>query len=98
MQNQILKIHRWKVEYGAPKPLKYKRTKTRYDEINTTLLRDKASWELDKIDYSSKIHGCFNLLTQLDKFYAEASVGIKQKIVGLNLPEKFVFTSLFEVA
>jgi hypothetical protein len=27
----------------------------------------------------------------LDKFYVEASVNIKQKIVGLNFPEKLIF-------
>jgi hypothetical protein len=27
----------------------------------------------------------------LNKFYAEASVDIKQKIVGLNFPEKLIY-------
>lgn len=59
--------------------------------VNTTLLRQRASLETDKIDYSSTINGCFNLVKHLDKFYNEASVSIKQKIVGLNFPEKLIY-------
>lgn len=47
--------------------------------------------ELDKVDYSSKIQKSFNLLKHIDKFYSEASVDIKQKIVCLMFPEKLIF-------
>lgn len=69
----------------------YKAIKSRYDEINTTLIRQRASLELDKVDYSSKIQKSFNLLKHIDKFYSEASVDIKQKIVCLMFPEKLIF-------
>jgi hypothetical protein len=69
----------------------YKAIKSRLEDANTTLLRKRASLEVNKVNYNAKIHGSFNLLMQLDKFYAEASVDIKQKIVGLNFPEKLIF-------
>jgi hypothetical protein len=69
----------------------YKEIKLAYEDINTTLLRERASLEIDKVDYSTKINGSFNLLMHLNKFYAEASVDIKQKIVGLNFPEKLIY-------
>jgi hypothetical protein len=76
---------------SAIDPSEYKIIKGKYEEMNTTLLRDRASLEIDKVNYSSKIQGCFNLLMHLDKFYAEASVDIKQKIVCLNFPEKLIY-------
>lgn len=69
----------------------YKSIKSRFEDLNTILLKECASLELDKVDYSSKIHGSFNLLMHLDKFYIEASVELKQKIVGLNFPEKLIY-------
>jgi hypothetical protein len=51
-------------------------------------LRDRASLEIDKVDYSAKISGSFNLLIHLDKFHAEASVDIKQGLwVDLSLKD-----------
>jgi site-specific DNA recombinase len=76
---------------GEIESSEYKAIKSKYDDANTTLLRERASLEMDKVDYTAKIHGCFNLLIHLDKFYREASVDIKQKIVGLNFPEKLIF-------
>ena len=69
----------------------YKSIKSRYDDVNTTLIRQRASLELDNISYSGKIGGSFNLLRNLDKFYNEASIDVKQKIVGLNFPEKLIY-------
>ncbi len=69
----------------------YKSIKLRYDDINTTLIREQASLELGKVDCATKILGSFNLLRHLDKFYLEASVEIKQKLVGLIFPEKLIF-------
>ena len=76
---------------GEIDSFEYKAIKSRFDMANTTLLRERASLELDKVDYSSKINGCFNLLKHLDKFYHEADVSMKQKIVGLNFPEKLIY-------
>ena len=67
----------------------YRAIKSRYEQWNTTLLKDWASLEIDKIDYTSKINGSFNLLRHVDKFYKEATVEIKQKLVGLIFPKKW---------
>lgn len=69
----------------------YKGIKSRFEMANATLLRERASLEMDKVDYVPKINGCFNLLRELDKFYREASVSVKQKIVCLNFPEKLIY-------
>jgi hypothetical protein len=63
-----------------------KAIKSRYEDKNITLFKERAS--IDKVDFNAKIHGCFNLLTHLDKLYAESSVEVKQKIVVLNFPQK----------
>ena len=69
----------------------YKSVKSRYDDVNTTLLKRRASLDIDQVDYSSKVCSSFNLLRHLDKFYNEASVDVKQKLVGLIFPEKLIF-------
>ena len=76
---------------GEIESFEYKAIKSRFDTANTILLRERASLEIDKVDYSSTINGCFNLLKHLDKFYNEANVSMKQKIVGLNFPEKLIY-------
>ena len=67
---------------GEIESFDYKAIKSKYEVLNTTLVRQRASLETDKVDYASTINGCFNLLKDLDKFYNEASVSVKQKIVG----------------
>ena len=69
----------------------YRVVKSNYENANTTLLRIRASLELDKVDYGSKVNGSFNLLKHIDKFYNEARVDVKQKLVGLIFPEKLIF-------
>jgi hypothetical protein len=54
-------------------------------------LREAASLELDQGDYALKINGCFNLLSQLNKFYANANVEVKRRILYLNFPEKLIY-------
>lgn len=76
---------------GEIESFDFKAIKSKFDIANTTLLRERASLEIDKVDYASTISGSFNLLKHLDKFYNEASVSVKQKIVGLNFPEKLVY-------
>jgi site-specific DNA recombinase len=76
---------------GAIEPAEYRTIKSRYEELGTKLLRQKTILDLDKVDYSNKIAGSFNLLRNLDKFYNQADVTTKQKIVSLNFPEKLVF-------
>jgi hypothetical protein len=61
------------------------------NRANTTLLKERESLETDKIDSASKINGSFNFLRHVRKFYAEANVEIKQKLVGLILHEKLIF-------
>ena len=62
-----------------------------FDELNSTLIRERASYELGKVDYSMKVDNAFCLLMGLDKLYRQASTENKQKIVGLNFPEKLIF-------
>ena len=69
----------------------YRAIESKYYIPNTTLLRERASLEIDKTDYKTTIKGSFNLLRHLDKFYKEASVDIKQKLVGLIFTEKLIF-------
>jgi hypothetical protein len=69
----------------------YRTIKSKYDSANTTLLRERASFELDRGNYLNKINSGFNLLKHLDKFYNKASVDMKQKLVGLMFPENFDF-------
>ena len=69
----------------------YRVVKSNYENANTTLLRIRASLELDKVDYGSKVNGSVNLLKHIDKFYNEARVDVKQKLVGLIFPEKLIF-------
>ena len=76
---------------GEIESSEYKGIRSKFEMANSTLLRDRASLEINKVDYSSKINGCFNLLKHLDKFYNEADVNVKQKIVGLNFPEKLIY-------
>lgn len=76
---------------GEIESFDYKAIKSKFEMSNTTLLQERASLEMDKVDYSSTINGSFNLLKHLDKFYDEASVSVKQKIVGLNFPEKLIY-------
>jgi site-specific DNA recombinase len=68
----------------------YRAIKSKYDSQNTTLLRERASLEIDRVDYKTTIKGSVNLLRHLDKFYKEASVDIKQKLVGLIFTEKLI--------
>lgn len=42
--------------------------KSKYDDANTTLLRQRASLEIDQVDYGSKINQGFNLLKHIDRF------------------------------
>jgi hypothetical protein len=63
-----------------------------FDELNSTLIRERASFELGKIDHTEKVDNTFALLMMgLDKFYKEASTENKQKIIVLNFPEKLIF-------
>ena len=55
------------------------------------MLREHASLEIDKTDYKTTIKRSFKLLRHLDKFYKEASVDIKQKLVALIFTEKMIF-------
>jgi hypothetical protein len=59
---------------GAIEPAEYRTIKSRYEELGTKLLRQKTILDLDKVDYSNKIAGSFNLLRNLDKFYNQADV------------------------
>ena len=57
---------------------KYRAIKSKYDNQHTTLLRERASLEIDKVDYETTIKGSCKLLRHLDKFYKEASVDINR--------------------
>jgi site-specific DNA recombinase len=69
----------------------YREIKSRYDEANTTLLKQQASLEINKVDYIAKINKSFNLLKNVDRFYDEASIDIKQKLLCLIFPGKLIF-------
>ena len=51
-----------------------------YDEANTTLLKQRASLEIDNVEYVTKINRSFNLLKNVDRFYEDSSVDIKHKL------------------
>ena len=76
---------------GAIEPSEYRAVKARFEEEETHLLRQKMILDLDKVDYSRKVADSFNLLRHLDKFYHQADVSTKQKLVCLNFPEKLIF-------
>jgi hypothetical protein len=46
----------------------YKSIKGKYDQANVELFLEQSSPEINKLDYTAKIHGSFNLLTHLHKF------------------------------
>ena len=52
----------------------YRAIKSEYGEKNKTLLLQRASLDLEKVDYKKSIRGTFNLLRDLDKFYDMATL------------------------
>ena len=69
----------------------YKAIKSRIEDTNTSLLRESSSINIEKSEFHAKVNGSFNILLHLDKFYREAKVDVKQKLLGLNFPGKLIY-------
>lgn len=69
----------------------YRSIKTKLEENNSNFLREKASLELDNLDYSVLIKNSFNLLKNLDVFYDEANIEMKQRLLSLIFRERLIY-------
>ena len=69
----------------------YRSIKTKLEDSNSSFPREKASLELDNLDYSVLIKNSFNLLKNLDVFYDEANIEMKQRLLSLIFRERLIY-------
>ncbi len=69
----------------------YKKTKQRYEDRLSVLQLKHSQLQFQKSNYSKYMEFGFSLLTNLDHYYKEAELEVKQKIIGSIFPEKLVF-------
>ena len=69
----------------------YKTIKERYEEIIFKLKRQKIDNQEVDNNYSSYLNTSLKFLNNIDNYYIEANVELRQKIVGSVFPEKLIF-------
>lgn len=69
----------------------YKSIKTRFEELNSKLKREKTGLELSDSSYGKYLKQNISMLRNMDQYFEKASLEIKQKIIGSMFPEKLVF-------
>ena len=69
----------------------YKTIKTRFEELNAKLKREKNGLELADSSYGKYLKQNISLLKNIDQYFEKAPLEIKQKIIGSMFPEKLVF-------
>ena len=76
---------------GALQPDSYHRLKSTYLEKKGELERRKAELEHADTNFMKYVRYGLSLLSDLPRYYREAPVAVKQKMVGLIFPGKLVF-------
>lgn len=69
----------------------YRIIKARYEEIIFKLKRQKVDNQSIDNNYSSYLESSLKFLSNIDNYYEEANVEMRQKIVGSVFPEKLIF-------
>ncbi len=71
--------------------IEYRAIKERYEEIISTLSRQQMESNSIDDNYSEYLKASLKLLNNIDKYYTDGDVEIRQKIVGSIFPEKLIF-------
>jgi len=69
----------------------YKSIKTRFEELNSKLKREKTGLELADSSYGKYLKQNISMLRNMDQYFEKAPLEIKQKIIGSMFPEKLVY-------
>ena len=69
----------------------YRAMKTRFEELNSKLRKEKAGMELVDSEYGKYLKKNITMLKGMDEYFEKAPLEIKRKIMGSMFPEKLVF-------